>query len=87
MYMSYCRFEGTKMELAACLGEVNEHLEEAAEYKVSDNEIRCFRRMVEDFVDFLHDACLLDECGDLDHEALDEVCDMMGRSYAEEDYA
>ena len=83
MYMSYCRFEGTRGELAACLNEVTDHVNEEAEYEVSDPEIRHFKNMIVNFVDFLHDMCLLDDEGYLDREELDKVCQAMAKSYKE----
>ena len=83
MYMSYCRFEGTRRELAACLNEVIDHVNEEAEYEVSDPEIRHFKNMIVNFVDFLHDMCLLDDEGYLDREELDKVCAAMAKSYKE----
>ena len=85
MYMSYCRYEGTYAELRACLNDVTEHVNEEAEYEVSDREIGKFRDMVELFHEFLCDMELLDEDGNLDNEALDSVCEAMARSYKEEE--
>jgi hypothetical protein len=85
MYMSYCRFEGTRRELAVCLNEVIDHVNEEAEYEVSDPEIRHFKNMIVNFVDFLHDMCLLDDDGYLDREELDKVCQAMAKSYKEEE--
>lgn len=81
MYMSYCRFEGTKQELAACLREVNDHIECQAEYGISEREIRHFKTMVYDFVDFLNDNSLLDDCGEIDREQLESVCKLMEKSF------
>ena len=78
--MSYCRFEGTYNELCACLSDVNEHLDESAEYSVDDREIRNFRKMVERFADWLVDNDLIDEDGCLDESALDEICHAMARA-------
>lgn len=50
MYMSYCKFEGTRMELNSCLNTVEEHVNHEAEYAVSENEINNFQQMVIDFV-------------------------------------
>lgn len=69
MYMSYCRFEGTRMELRACLGSIEEH-----EYAISDREIEHFRRMVEEFHGWLKDMCIIDDNGDIDEDELDQVC-------------
>jgi len=77
MYMSYCRFEGTRMELNACLNDVEEHVNGEAEYPVSENEVNHFRWMVENFAGWLHDMALLDDEGYLDEDALNEVCDDM----------
>lgn len=85
MYMSYCRFEGTREELAVCLNEVTDHVNEEAEYGVSDPEIRHFKNMIVNFVDFLHDMCLLDDEGYLDREELDKVCQAMAKSYKEDE--
>lgn len=84
-YMSYCRFEGTFYELRNCLSDVEEHVNEEAEYEVSSREIQEFRNMVEYFHDFLCNMELLDENGDLDMDELDNVCEAMARSYGEED--
>lgn len=77
MYMSYCRFEGTRHELRACLSDVEDHVNGEAEYKVRENEIGHFEQMVREFVDWLNDMALLDEYGDLDEHALEEVLDAM----------
>ena len=85
MYMSYCRFEGTRHELRACLSDVEEHVNEEAEYEVSDSEINHFRFMVEDFVGWLNDMALLDEDGEIDQDALEQVCKAMAKSYGQEE--
>lgn len=88
MYMSYCRFEGTQMELNACLGEVYDHLNEEAEYEVyevSEREIDCFREMIYDFINFLNDTEILDENGEVNEEMLDDVCDAMRKSFSVEE--
>ena len=77
MYMSYCRFEGTRMELSACLAEVGDHICHEAEYAVSEGEIENFEMMVESFYNFLQDAQLITEYGELDREALENVCESM----------
>lgn len=86
MYMSYCRHEGTMQELRACLADADEHINEEAEYEVSDREIKCFRNMVEEFADWLANNELLDEYGELDSDKLDEICEAMRKSYGQEDY-
>ena len=85
MYMSYCRFEGTRQELQACFGEVYDHINEEAEYEVSDHEIREFRNMVRNMVEFLQDTEILDENGEVNERALDEVCETMRYGYSEEE--
>lgn len=85
MYMSYCRFEGTRMELNACLNVVEEHVNHEAEYSVSENEINNFQLMVQDFVDWLHNMALLDDEGYLDEDALNEVCEDMSKAYQGDD--
>ena len=88
MYMSYCRYEGTRMELSACLSDVEAHVNREAEYEVSPNEIEWFRRMVTEFTDWLHDMALLDEDGYLDEEALDDICvDMASKADEDEEFA
>ena len=84
MYMSYCRFEGTRQELRACLTDVEEHVNGEAEYPVSQNEIRHFENMVREFVDWLHDAALLDDEGYLDEDALDNALDAMATAGEDE---
>lgn len=83
--MSYCRQENTRLALNEALNDVYEHINEEAEYEISDREIRNFREMVKSFVDFLQETELLDEDGYLNDEALDEVCEAMGKSYPAED--
>lgn len=83
-YMSYCRFEGTLHELRACMADVDEHVNEEAEYEVSDREIKCFKDMIYEVVGWLNDQCLLDEYGDVDEEQLDTICEAMEKSYGEE---
>ena len=85
MYMSYCRFEGTSAEHRACLSDVDEHVNGEAEYEVSDREINQFRNMVEYFVGWLNDQCLLDEDGDLNYDELEQVCEAMKRTCREEE--
>ena len=80
-YMSYCRFEGTLQELRICLGVVKEHVNEEAEYEVSAGEIKKFRSMVYDMVEFLQGQEILDEYGDLDKNKLDEICEKMAVAY------
>lgn len=81
--MSYCRFEGALAELRACLSVVEEHLNEEAEYPVSEREIACFDSMVREFFDFLKDADLIDDDGELDRDMLNAICDKLERGYAE----
>lgn len=85
MYMSYCRFEGTLAEMRACISDVEEHINEEAQYEVSEREIESFKRMVLEFNVFLQDNVLLDEYGNLDDDQLDKICDTMRKSYNEED--
>ena len=85
MYMSYCRLEGTRQEMAACLADVEEHINEEAAYETSDREIHNFRRMVREFADFLQENDLLDDNGYINDEVLDEICEKMAKSYADED--
>lgn len=86
MYMSYCRYEGTYNELRRCLHDAQEHIDEEAEYDVSEDEIQHFRNMVELFHEFLRDNSLMDCDGRLDWTAIDAVCEAMKKSYDEEDY-
>lgn len=85
MYMSYCRHEGTLAELRICLGDAQEHINEEAEYSVSDKEIDCFKKMVAEFYEFLCETELLDNNGELDEEVLDLICAKMRHGYSEED--
>lgn len=83
-YMSYCRFEGTLHELRACLNDVEEHVNEEAQYGVSDSEIEQFKIMVHEFVDFLKDTEILDANGEVDETMLDGVARAMEQGYEEE---
>lgn len=83
MYMSYCRFEGTRAELNACMDVVQEHYNEEAEYEVSDREITEFKKMIYEVVDFLQNTEIIDDEGEIDNEQLDRVCEMMGQAYEE----
>lgn len=85
MYMSYCRHEGTYSELRACLSDAEEHINEEAEYDVSDREIQYFKNTVELFHEFLCNQELLDEFGDLKMDRLDEIGEAMSKSYDPED--
>lgn len=85
MYMSYCRFEGTRSELRACLNDVQEHIYGEAEYGISDREIGCFKDIIRDVVDFLNDNCLIDEDGMVDRKGLDDICKAMAKGYTEEE--
>lgn len=85
MYMSYCRFEGTYQEMQVCLNDVEEHINEEAEYDVSDGEIDYFRRMVSRMAEFLQETELIDEDGDVDAEMLDSICEKMRQGYKNEE--
>ena len=85
MYSSYCRFEGTRMELDACLAEVEEHVNGDSEYPVSESEVGYFWDMVKDFVGWLHDMALLDNEGHLNEDALDDMCEDMTKARRDED--
>ena len=41
--------------------------------------------MVEYFCDWCAEKSLIDDCGELDRDKLDEICDSMRKSYCEED--
>ena len=82
MYMSYCRFEGTRNELRSCMADVEAHISEEAEYEVSENEINHFRSMVYDFAGWLQDMALLDDNGCVNDKELDDVCAAMARAYS-----
>ena len=84
MYMSYCRFEGTRQELRACLADVEEHVNGEAEYKVRENEIGHFEQMVREFVDWLNDMALLDEDGELNEREFEQVLDAMAKDGGED---
>ena len=86
MYMSYCRFEGTRHELRACMADVEEHVNEEAEYEVSNHEIREFRYMIEEIANFLYEQDLLDEYVEVNHKQLDKVCEAMAKRYGEGEY-
>ena len=86
MYMSYCRFEGTRMELSACLNEVRDHIYDEAEYKVSEGEIENFKRIVEMFYEFLEEEELLSEDGNLDRYELDNICESMRHAQEDPEY-
>lgn len=75
--MSYCRFEGTRNELLACLNEAECCVDGEPGYSVSEKETNQFRRMVTMFVDWMHDMCLLDCNGELDMNVLNEICEAM----------
>lgn len=83
MYMSYCRFEGTRMELQACFEAVEEHVNGEAEYAISEREIYNFKRMIGDIVEFIYSNDLMDEYGDVNGAALDEVCAAMEKGSEE----
>lgn len=83
MYMSYCRFEGTWHELRAAMGTVDEHLEETAEFAVSDKEIQCFKSMVEEFTDWLRDTEICSEV-EINWNELDNVCKKMAECMEDE---
>ena len=86
MNMSYCRQENTLFALKEALGDVEAHINEEAEYEVSDREIHQFSRMVEYMFEFLSEQELIDfETCDLDRDRLEEICNAMAVSYRGED--
>ena len=84
MYMSYCKYEGTAAELRRCLGDADDHINEEAQYTVSENEIKHFRRMVTDFYEWMEQNDLLTNDGELDEERLDYICETMKQATDEE---
>ena len=84
MYMSYCRFEGTKAELNACLAVAEEHANDEAEYKVSQREIENFEDLIRTFHAFLIDYEILDEAGSIDEAALEGLLYKMSQAAEEE---
>lgn len=85
MYMSYCRYEGTRNELNACMEDVREHVNMDAEYPVSDREIRCFKDMVYGMTSWLYEMDLIDEEGELNESELENICEAMAKGYNRED--
>lgn len=85
-YMSYCRFEGTLEEMKICLCDVDEHINEEAEYEVSDREIGCFKDMVSTFWTWMIENELVDENGELVEDELENICETMRHGYDPEDY-
>ena len=85
MYMSYCRFEGASAELRACYDTVYEHIYEEANDTVSDREIKCFKQMVMEMVEFLQTTELIDGEGNLDKNILEMTCEAMAHKYQQED--
>lgn len=69
--------EGTNAELRACLAAVEEVCNDENEYPISEREATCFCNMVENFIEFLHNADLLGDDGDLDIIALHELHEKM----------
>ena len=87
MYMSYCRYEGTRMELSVCLQEAEDHVNGEAEYAVSEREIDHFRKMVEGFYYWVKDMGIVDDEGNLDQGALEDICCAMAQEgQNEEEY-
>ena len=60
------------------------HINEEAEYEVSEREIEYFQNIVELFHEFLCENELMDERGNLNTDALESVCNAMKKSYGEE---
>ena len=80
MYMSYCRMEGTHAELKACFNDVEEHIYEEAERRISESEIQHFRGMVFEFYDFLSENDLLDNEGNLKKGEFNELCEKLKKT-------
>ena len=77
MYMSYCRYEGTLQELRACIADVEDHVNQEAEWPVRDREVEAFRNLVHEMHEFMVNVEILDSYGDIDEESLDCVCKLM----------
>lgn len=86
MYMSYCMYEGTKMELRRCLADVDDHVSECAEYAVSEREISEFKDMVNTFYEWMVDNALITLDGELDRDALEKIGEAMATKQEEEEY-
>lgn len=85
MYMSYCRYEGTLHEMRACIADVEDHVNETAEWPVRDREVESFRNLVHEVHEFLVNVEILDNYGDIDEEALECVCKLMKEGTAHDD--
>lgn len=81
--MSYGRQENTYAALREALGDVSDHINEEAQYPVSEREIMEFRHMMQFVVEFMYENDLLDEDGELDDEALCRVCEAMSHGMEE----
>lgn len=84
MYMSYCRFEGTRRELTACLDVVEDHINKEAKYEVSEQEINHFRRMTLMFAEFMLEQGIINFDGEIDKAVLENVCSAMAKSYEQD---
>lgn len=85
MYMSYCRFEGTKHELDACLSVADEAIMGEAEYPVSEDETAYFKLMIENVLDFLQENDVISDEINYDEDKLYDIMRLMERGRADED--
>ena len=67
-------------ELRACLSEAEAHVNGDAEDRVSEREIDKFRTMVQEFYGWLTDMALVNEYGELEEDALEDICEDMAKS-------
>ena len=67
-------------ELRACLRDVEDHVNGDARDRVSKREIDKFRTMVQEFYRWLNDMALVNEYGELEEDALEDVCEDMAKS-------
>lgn len=85
MYMSYCRNEGALAEVRCALSDVDAHIDEDAEYSVSEREIDCFKSLITELYDWMCERELIDCNGELDTDGLEEICEKMRHGYNERD--
>lgn len=65
------------MELQSCFDTVNDHVNGDADCAISEREIYNFKRMIDEIAEFLRENDLLDEDGEINQTALDDICNFM----------
>lgn len=75
--MSNCGFWKVRYDLKARFNIVDNKVNGCCESAIPEHEVKDFRQLIEDIVDWLRNMNLLDDYGELNEDELSDVCSVM----------